>query len=274
MADRIADSEFDLSLGGKEVETTIMFTDLEDFTSMTETLPPEEVSRILTTYFTETTRAILEEDGTIIKYMGDAVLAVWGAPMPEPQHAERAVRAAWGMIQAGRKEIAGRSLRTRIGINTGKALAGNLGSDFRFDYAVIGDTTNTASRLEGLNKYFATDLLIGEATRKQLSGRIWTRALGRFLLAGKSQPVSVYEVLGVDSAPVEEPAWVTSFDAALRDFTQRRLDESEKHFRQVIKLRGGQDGPSEFYLKQITSSRAIAPSPERSWDGIIVILSK
>ena len=117
-------------------------------------------------------------------------------------------------------------------------------------------------------------MLIGEATREQLSGRIWTRALGRFLLAGKSRPVSVHEVLGVDSPPAEELPWLTSFDAAVRGFTERRLDEAEEHFRQVIKLRGGQDGPSEFYLKQIASSRAIAPSPEHPWDGIIVILSK
>ncbi len=274
MADRIADSDFDLSLGGKEVEATIMFTDLEGFTSMTETLPPAEVSRILTSYFNETTRAILEQDGTIIKYMGDAVMAIWGAPVPEPRQAERAVLAAWGMIQAGRKEIAGRALRTRIGINSGKVLAGNLGSDFRFDYAAIGDTTNTASRLETLNKYFATDLLIAEATRKQLSGRIRTRALGRFLLAGKSQPVSVHEVLGVDPPPAEELPWVTSFAAALRHFTERKLDEAEQLFRQVIKLRGGQDGPSEFYLEQIIASRASAPPPDRPWDGIVAIASK
>jgi adenylate cyclase len=274
MADRIANSEFDLSLGGKEVEATIMFTDLEGFTNMSETLPPAEVSRILTTYFNETTRAILQEDGTIIKYMGDAVLAVWGAPMPEPRHAERAVRAAWGMIQAGRKEIAGRTLRTRIGINIGKVLAGNLGSDFRFDYAAIGDATNTASRLEGLNKYFATDLLIGEATRERLGGGIRTRALGRFLLAGKAQPVSVHEVVGVDSHPAAELPWVTSFDAAVSSFTGRKLDEAEQLFRQVIQLRGGQDGPSEFYLKQISVARASAPLPDRPWDGIVVIQSK
>ncbi len=109
MADRIANSEFDLSLGGKEVEATIMFTDLEGFTNMTETLPPVEVSQILTSYFNITTRAILEQDGTIIKYIGDAVLAIWGAPMPEPKPAERAVRAAWGMIQAGRRRSQGAS---------------------------------------------------------------------------------------------------------------------------------------------------------------------
>jgi adenylate cyclase len=274
MADRIANSGFDLSLGGKEVEATIMFTDLEGFTNMTETLPPVEVSYILTSYFNATTRAILEQDGTIIKYIGDAVLAIWGAPMPDPRPAERAVRAAWGMIQAGRKEIAGRSLRTRIGINTGKVLAGNLGSDFRFNYDAIGDTTNTASRLEGLNKYFATDLLVSEATREQLGSHFRTRKLGCFIMAGKTQPVSVHEVLGVDSFPLEQPPWVTSFDAAVSHYTERKLSEAEQLFREVIKLRSGKDGPSEFYLKQITAARLNSLSAEGSWDGIIVIQSK
>ena len=274
MADRIANSEFDLSLGGKEVEATIMFTDLEGFTNMSESLPPAEVSRILTTYFNETTRAILEEDGTIIKYMGDAVLAVWGAPMPEPKHAERAVRAAWGMIQAGRKEIAGRVLRTRIGVNSGKVLAGNLGSEFRFDYAAIGDTTNTAARLEALNKYFSTNLLIGEATRVQLNRHFQTRSLGRFFLAGKTQPVSIHEVLGVDSLPGGELPWVTSFQMAVQLYAGRNFDEAEQLFRQVIQLRGGQDGPSEFYLGQITAARLNAPSAEYPWDGVIPINSK
>jgi len=274
MADQIADSEVDLTLGGKEVEATIMFTDLEGFTAMSETLPPTEVSRILTSYFNETTRAILEQDGTIIKYMGDAVFAAWGTPMPEPRHAERAVLAAWGMFQSSQKEIAGRILRTRIGINSGMVLAGNLGSDFRFDFAAIGNTTNTAARLESLNKYFGTNLLIGDATKAQLSNRIRTRLLGCFLLAGKSQPATVHEVLGVDSPPAAEGPWVAAFSAALQHYTAHKLDEAERLFQQAVKLRGSPDGPSEFYLKQITAARRNTPSLGQSWDGIIVIASK
>jgi adenylate cyclase len=273
MADQIANSEFDLSLGGKEVEATIMFTDLEGFTNMSETLPPAEVSRILTSYFNQTTRAILEQDGTIIKYMGDAVFAAWGTPMPEPRHAERAVLAAWGMFQSGQKEIAGRTLRTRIGINSGMVLAGNLGSDFRFDFAAIGNTTNTAARLETLNKYFGTNLLIGDSTKAQLSNRIRTRLLGRFLLAGKSQPVIVHEVLGVDLPAKEEFPWVATFHAAMRNYTERKLDEAEQLFEEAIKLRGGSDGPAEFYLKQIAAARLNLPDVA-SWDGVVVIASK
>ncbi len=185
MADRIAESEFDLSLGGKEVEATIMFTDLEGFTGICEGLQPSEVSQLLTAYFTETTRAIFDQDGMIIKYIGDAVMAVWGAPLADPQPAERAVRAALGIRAAGLKEFRGRRLNTRIGINTGKVLAGNLGSEFRFDYTLIGEATNLASRLEGLNKYLGTDLLISESTQRELTDAFQCRSLGRFIVSGK-----------------------------------------------------------------------------------------
>ncbi|MBC8094467.1 MAG: adenylate/guanylate cyclase domain-containing protein [Akkermansiaceae bacterium] len=274
MADQIANSEFDLALGGKEVEATIMFTDLEGFTNMSETLPPAEISWILTSYFNETTRAILKQDGTIIKYIGDAVLAMWGTPLAEPRHTERAVLAAWEMLESGQKEIAGRTLRTRIGINTGLVLAGNLGSDFRFDFTAIGNTVNTAARLEALNKYFGTSLLIGEATKADLSNRILTRSIGAVVLAGKTQPIIVHEVLGVNPSGAEEFPWSKTFAAALGKFTGGRLDEAEQLFRETINRRG-QDGPSEFYLKQIADARLNPVSPpDRPWDGVIVMSSK
>jgi adenylate cyclase len=273
MADQIADSQFDLALGGTEVEATVMFTDLEGFTKMSETLAPAEVSKILTTYFNETTRAILEQDGMIIKYIGDAVMAVWGAPLAEPQHAKRAVSAAWGMNQAGKKEIHGRRLRTRIGINTGTVLAGNLGSDFRFDYTLIGDTTNFASRLEGLNKYLRTDILISEFTLQQLDETFKVRPLGRFLVPGKVRSIAIYEVLGPRSEFSAEPLWLDPFSQALECFTKREFDEAVRLLQRTIDLREGKDGPAEFYLKEITKARA-ATEPPSKWDGTVILDSK
>lgn len=273
LADRIADENFDLSLGGKTVEATIMFTDLDGFTAMSENLNPEEVSRLLTTYFNRTTRAILEQDGTIIKYMGDAVLAVWGAPLPESRHAERAVIAAWGMVHAGREEIAGKVLRTRVGINSGLALAGNLGSDYRFDYAVVGDATNTASRLEALNKILGTEILISEATRSQTNINLRTRALGRFLMMGKTHPISAHEVLGVGADAAADFPWLPVFEEALQSFAAGKLDDSEELFRRVVALRDVNDGPSQFYLKQIADARN-GRHTEHSWDGVVHISSK
>jgi adenylate cyclase len=270
IANRLAEGDFDLSLGGKVVEATVMFSDLAGFTAMSESLNPQEVSNILISYFNQTTRGIREHDGTTIRYMGDAVMAVWGAPLPNEQHADHAVRAAWAMIQAGRTQIAGHTLRTRIGINSGKVLAGNLGSVFRFDYTAIGDTTNLASRLESLNKQLGTDIIISQATRDQISGQISTRALGRVAVAGKSKAVAIYEVLGLDQ-PTVPPEWLAVFDEALRQFQGRNLDRAKELFSQVIKLRARGDGPSEFYLQQIA---AASQRHFDSWDGTVTLEAK
>jgi adenylate cyclase len=268
MADRIADSDVDVALGGKEVHATIMFTDLEGFTSMTEKLPPSEVSRILISYFNETTRAILEKDGTIIKYMGDAVMAVWGAPLAHARAAQTAVLAALGMRHAGSKDIAGRRFRTRIGLNSGLVLAGNLGSEFRFDYTLIGETTNVASRMESLNKYFGTDILITESTRRELDDQIAVRLLGQFIVAGTTRPLGIFEVLGEASEFRPPPAWLEDFAAALEHFNKRELEQAETLFRKVSVQRGAPDGPSGFYLKEIARLRA-SPESDAPWDGVI-----
>ena len=163
MADRIADADFDLSLGGALVEATTMFTDLENFATLAEELDkPELVARVLTTHFTQTSGHILDNDGTIIKFIGDSVHAVWGAPLPDKDHARKAVLAAWRLHEDSQKEVNGHLLRTRIGLNTGQMLSGNMGSAQRFDYAVTGDAVNFASRLEGLNKYLGTSVLISD----------------------------------------------------------------------------------------------------------------
>ena len=128
------------------VDVTIIFTDLESFTSISENLDPAEVSEILTSYFGQTTKCILENKGTIIKYIGDAVFAAWGAPIDDPHHAIRAVETACDLRCLSELVVHGKTLRTRVGIHSGKVLAGNLGSTYRFDYTMIGDAVNFASR--------------------------------------------------------------------------------------------------------------------------------
>jgi adenylate cyclase len=273
LADRIAQSDQDLALGGKVVEATVMFTDLEGFTALSEGLDPAAVASILTSYFNQTTRHILKHEGTIIKYMGDAVMAVWGAPLEEAKHAERAVLAACGMIESGKSRIEGRELRTRIGINTGMVLVGNLGSDFRFDYTAIGATTNLASRLEGLNKYLGTTILIGETTRRQLDDRFQTRDLGRFLVPGTTQPNRVFEVLGPMPGLSVAPEWLAAFDEALRCFSRQDAVQAETHFRRVLKLRDGRDGPAEFYLGYLENLRA-GPGLLGNWGEAVEIHTK
>jgi len=272
MADRIADRDFDLSLGGKEVEATVMFTDLAGFTAMSEPLAPTEVSTMLTSYFTRTSKAIKDLNGTLIKYLGDGVMAGWGAPEPDPQHAEHTVLAALSIIRAGQEERNGPMLRTRIGINTGIFLAGNLGSEDRFDYTLFGDATNFASRLEGLNKYLGTDILISEATFHQLKDGIQTRPLGRFIVVGTSKPAAVYEVMGRTAEFQPAPAWFETFARGLEHYTKRELDAAEKMFRKTLELRQGKDGPSQFYLQRIERERT---KPDTTvWDGTVRLLEK
>lgn len=270
VVERIAQSEFDVTPGGQEVEATILFTDLEGFTAIAEKLPPREVSQLLIAYFNETTQSIWAHEGTIIKYIGDSVMAAWGAPLPENRHAERAVLAACGIIEAGKKEILGRQLRTRIGINTGTALAGNLGSKFRFDYTIIGATTNLASRLEGMNQRLGTSILISESTRRQLSDLVRVRRLGRFLVKGITEPFRAFEVLGIASNDGDFD-WVRSFENAVAAMERREWDESERLFLQTKKLREGLDGPSDFYLALLAQQRASTPEGKVDWDGIAML---
>jgi adenylate cyclase len=272
MADRIAERDFDLSLGGKEVEATVMFTDLAGFTTMSEPLSPTEVSRMLTSYFTRTSKAIKDLNGTLIKYLGDGVMAGWGAPEPDPQHAEHTVLAALSIIRAGKEQSNGPPLRTRIGINTGIFLAGNLGSEDRFDYTLFGDSTNFASRLEGLNKYLGTDILISEATFKQLKDGIQTRPVGRFIVVGKGNPAAVFEVLGEAKDFQPRPPWLDTFARGLEHFAKRELEAAEKWFKETIERRGGKDGPSDFYLQRIERERV---KPDTSvWDGSVRLEKK
>jgi len=271
MADKIADSDFDLRPGGRIVDATVIFTDLENFTTLSEDLDPTEVSAILIAYFEQTTRCILEKRGTIIKYIGDAVMAAWGAPIAEPAHAVSAVDAACDLRALTQIEVLGKKLRTRIGINSGKVLAGNLGSSFRFDYTMIGDTTNFASRLESLNKYLGTQILISEAVREQLNGKFSTRRLGEFRVAGKAHSVIIHELLGRADAHSEQRPWIEAFEAGLDAFRAGKFSEAADSMNRARQLRAGSDGPAEFYLRKIAILRS---QVLEDWDGIIELSEK
>jgi adenylate cyclase len=271
MADKIANSDFNLRPGGKIVEATVIFTDLENFTTLSEDLDPSEVSAILITYFEQTTRCILKKKGTIIKYVGDAVMAAWGAPVDEPAHAIRAAEAACDLRALTEIEVRGKKLRTRIGINSGKVLAGNLGSSFRFDYTMIGDTTNLASRLESLNKYLGTQILISQAVIEQLNHEFITRRLGEFRVAGRTHSVTVHELLGCGDAGSEQRPWIDAFEAGLDKFRTGKFSDAADLMSRACQLRGGSDGPAEFYLRKI----AILQGEDlKNWNGIIELSEK
>ncbi|MDP3697092.1 MAG: adenylate/guanylate cyclase domain-containing protein [Candidatus Taylorbacteria bacterium] len=190
-----------LSLQGEKKEITILFSDIRSFTTITEQVEPDALTEMLHEYFSEMTEEILATDGVIDKFIGDAIMAFWGAPLKQPDHAMRAVKSAKGMmnrlikIQERRKLKKLPAFDIGIGINTGTAIVGNMGSEKRFDYTAIGDSVNIASRIEGLNKDFGTHIIISESTKNSIGSEIKTRGLGQANLKGKSDIVNIFEVV-------------------------------------------------------------------------------
>lgn len=192
-----------LTLGGQRREVTILFSDIRSFTSLTEQLPPHQLTALLREYFDAMTEEVFATDGIVDKYVGDAIMAFWGAPIEQPDQADRAVKSAVNMVRRLKDlrkkwEADGlqlpREFEAGIGINLGIATVGNLGSARRFDYTLIGDAVNAASRIEQLNKEYKSHIIISDTTRAQLTLRLATKDLGAVEVRGKQQPIRVFEV--------------------------------------------------------------------------------
>jgi class 3 adenylate cyclase len=200
-------------LGGERRSVTLMFTDIEGFTTLSEQLPPEQLVAMLNDYLRVVSRAIAEADGTIVDFIGDGVFAMFGAPAAQPDHAARglacarAVAAATAAFAEAQRRHGVPLGRTRIGVHSGIATVGHFGSDDRVKYSAIGDLANTASRLEGANKAFGTAILASAATVEQ-AGDGLTRPVARVVLKGRQAALTVHEVLS------ERPAWLDDYRAA------------------------------------------------------------
>lgn len=217
-------------LGGEEREVTVLFSDIAGFTAISEACDPAALVQGLNTYFSTMTDIIEAHGGFVDKYIGDAIVAVFGAPVNDPRHAEQAVRAAMQMRAALRAEperfsLAGLQLKTRIGLNTGRVLIGNIGSPRRFNYTAMGDAVNLASRLEGANKVYGTSILVSEDTIKAAGDAIIARRVDIVRVVGRAQPVRLYEPLAPrDTASAEDLqlAAVPEDPAqAVRDLTEK-----------------------------------------------------
>lgn len=198
--DSILKDPKNISLGGEERTVTLLFSDIRGFTTLSEKVTPHELVRLLNVYFTAMTGEVLKTNGVVDKYIGDAIMAFWGAPLPDNDQADHAVSAALGMI-ARLKEL-NEQFRAQgdpeivigIGIYTGPAVVGNIGSDQRFDYTAMGDTVNVASRLEGLNKEHGTTLIIGESTKQKITLNVPFKGIGSVKVKGRNEPVMIYTV--------------------------------------------------------------------------------
>jgi adenylate cyclase len=198
----IVDNSDEVVLGGKRQPVTILFSDIRGFTPLSERMTPEQVVSLLNEYFDKMTDVIFQSGGTIDKFVGDCIMALWGAPIPKPGDAARAVRAAVLMRQAlaelqekwrqqGREPF-----ETGIGINSADVVVGNIGSHKRLDYTVIGDGVNLAARLESATKELGASLVISEATYALVCKQVIARPLEPILVKGKEHPVTTYEVIG------------------------------------------------------------------------------
>lgn len=192
-----------LKLGGEKVEATILFSDIADFTKMSEMMPPEDVSRMLNRYFDEMVKIIFQYKGTVDKFIGDAVMAFWGAPLNDPDHALNACRTAIAMqerLKSLREEMKRERLPDiyiRIGINTGVVIAGNMGSSDLFSYTVLGDTVNLANRLETANTEMDTSIIISKSVYKKVAAHVKVNPLGTIHVKGKTEEVEIYELISV-----------------------------------------------------------------------------
>lgn len=266
-----------LRLGGEEKRLTAMFADIRGFTSLSEGLTPTALVDLLNEYLSEMTEIIFSHQGTLDKYIGDAIMAFWGAPLETPDHAERACRAALGMSVAmerlqDRWEKQGRPrIDIGIGINTGPMLVGNMGSERRFNYTIMGDDVNLASRLEGVTKQFGTRLIISHTTWEAVRSKIVTRELDLIKVKGKKKPVAIYQVL----APIEErPQYadlVDRFEEALAAYRAGDWAAATKFF-QALHADYPKDGPTSTFNARCAAF-ATEP-PQGAWDGVYEMTTK
>jgi adenylate cyclase len=260
-----------LRLGGERKTLTIFFTDIGDFTHLCEVHQPEDVVRDLNTYFRGMTTAILEHNGTINKFQGDNILAFWGAPIPQEDHALLACKAALrcnGFLKYLEKMWVafGYPPRTyRFGISTGEVVVGNIGTSSRFEYTIIGDEVNIASRLEGVNKYYGTQILISEKTHVYIKDILITRELDIIRVIGKKKPVKIYELVGEKGKIDEEKTTLLEyFEAGLYAYRDRQWEKASSFFLQVLRLEP-EDKPSKLYIQRCKENKQMEPASGWDW---------
>lgn len=256
-----------LELGGIQVEATVLFSDIAGFSKISEKITPRELAAMLNDYFTRMGDIIMELDGMINKYIGDAIMAIWNTPLSNPLHAQMACRAAIRM----KTVVDGMApLKMRIGINTGPMVAGNLGHRERMEYTVIGDAVNLASRLEGANKAFGTAIMISETTRDLVKDDFLMRRLDRIRVVGKQQPIAVFEILAdrAGTVPGELEELVASHGGIMEAYDTRdwirALELTEIHL-----SRFPDDSVIQSYQKRC--AHFLEAPPPGEWDGVFAL---
>ena len=261
-----------LKPGAKKETLTVLFSDIAGFTSISEGMDSDDLAKHMNLYFESAVSGCIHHtDGTIVKYIGDAIFAFWNAPDPQSDHALRACEAGLRFRDQPAQFMNGQQLITRIGLHTGVANVGNFGSTARVDYTALGENINLASRMESLNKYLGTEVLITGETQAGIDGRLVTRFLGRFQLKGFEKAVDVHELIDPPEKAARTQALRDAFAAALALFQKREWDAAEAAFKHVLEI-SASDGPSKFYLKHLKEIHEHPPSAD--WSGVVELKEK
>jgi adenylate cyclase len=280
--DEMLENPDKLKLGGESKEVTALFSDIQNFTNLSEAIPPDKLGDFLKEYMTELTGVVFKYNGMLDKYIGDAIVALFGVPLNLDNHSEYACLAAIEMKKRG-KEISRKhkshemfdKLATRIGINTGVMITGNMGSEQMFDYTAIGDNMNLAARLEGLNKAYSTEILISEFTKNKISNKFLCREIDLVKVKGKSKGIRVYELFDHIDLIYQHEADTYSrlkenFERALGHYYTGNWKEALDIFTEV-KKDFPSDKPSEIMIAR--TNRLINEAP-KDWDGSWVMREK
>jgi adenylate cyclase len=275
---QLIETQQEAQIGGKLKQLTVFFSDVADFAAITEDLAPNELTIQLSEYFNVMTNVVASHSGTVDKYIGDAVMAFWGAPSDMADHALQACRAAIACQRAidalsETWRAAGKyEFHTRIGLATGEVVVGNVGSDQRLNYSVIGDPVNLASRLEGLNKSYKTGILISEDTYQACASHIEARLIDFVAVKGKVEPVRIYELIGErgDISPRRKET-IKLFDRAIGAYLARSFDDALSLLAE-LKTRDPNDAVVDLYIARCEAFKAEPPPAD--WKGFHIFTTK
>ncbi len=258
----------DLALKGEKREITILFSDIRGFTSISEKLSPEELLQFLNKFLSSMTDVIVEKRGIVDKYIGDAIMAFWGAPLKEERHAELACEAALRMKNKLEEIMPDVNIGT--GINTGDAIVGNMGSAQRLNYTAIGDAVNTASRIEGLNKEYGTSIIIGESTHDQIKHIFVCRKLDLIRVKGKEKSINIYELVGKkEDIDNKTRKFIEHFHKGLDFYNQKKWSLAIAEFKKALKIK--HDKASEVFIERCIK---LKKTPPKDWDGVFTMKTK
>jgi adenylate cyclase len=281
VVDQMLKTVDNVKLGGERKHLTALFADIRGFTKFSEQMPPEDLVAFLNEYFSEMTKIVLDYGGTVDKYIGDAIMAFYGAPVAQADHAVRACKTAVEM-NLHLKELHVRweargvpPIQIGIGIHSGDMIVGNMGSKERFDYTIMGDNVNLASRLEGVNKEYGTYIMISQATYnfcKECQQDSWTvRELDTVRVKGKKESVTIYELCGYGDFYAQKRDLVQKFNACLQAYKDRQWMQAIALFQEVL-ASYPDDQPSRMYIERCT--RYFHNPPPDDWDGVFEMHTK